>query len=188
MKNSARLVCALTVASCVALAGQDNKHDSELASLTANIDKLHRVTDKPHPMIDSTIAFCRPAGEISHNLHEGFHEVAYCNVYVNESARKPMLTGKGVYPVGSVIIKSKRPSNEKSDIELFTVMRKMPDSYDPKNGNWEYAIVDGRSKRVFASGKIGSCISCHEAYKQTDYVTRTYMKQDGGLGDEVKSQ
>lgn len=187
MKYSAGLICAAIAASSFALAGQKNTHDHELASQATAIDKLYRVTEQPHRMSDSTILLCRLPVEQPHKIHEGYVKAAYCNVYVNEIARKIMQTGKGIYPAGSLIVKSKLPSKDKPDIELFTVMRKMPDTYDPKNGNWEYAIVDGDSQRVLASGRIQSCISCYAAYKETDYVTREYL-QRGETGAEAKSQ
>jgi hypothetical protein len=54
-------------------------------------------------------------------------------------------------------------------------MRKMDDKYDPKNGNWEYSIVDGRSFRVLSRGHVESCIKCHASYRKTDFVTRAYL-------------
>lgn len=150
--------------------------DSEIARIATNLESLHRVTEQPHFMLDSTVTFCRPPGELPHNVHEGVAEVAYCHVYVNELAKPTMLTGRGKYPVGSLIVKSKLRSQETADIELFTVMRKMTDNYDHENGDWEYSVLDGRSKRVHARGKIDSCISCHTGYRDTDFVSRTYLQ------------
>lgn len=152
--------------------------DSEIVRICTDLDSLHRVTDEPYLMLDSTITFCRPPDVLPHNVHEGFAEAAYCNVYVNELAEPTMLAGRGEYAVGSLIVKSKLRSKAKADIELFTVMRKMGQNYDPENGNWEYSVVDGRSKRVYARGKIDSCIGCHSEYRDTDFVTRTYLRQD----------
>lgn len=183
------LICIIIATYCAALAGPDDGHDSGLVSLATNIKTLHRVTDKPHPMRDSTVALCRPPTRNPHNIHEGFVQSAYCNVYVNDLAKQTMQSGKGTYPVGSLIVKSKLRSKDNPDIELFTVMRKMADGYDASNGNWEYSIVDGRSQRVFASGRIDSCVACHTDFRATDYVTRTYMPNKAAEpGDEPKSR
>ncbi len=99
-----------------------------------------------------------------------------------------MLTGNGVYPANSLIVKSKLTDKDKPRVELYTVMRKMAEGYDPENGNWEYSFIDGASKRVFASGKIASCVECHTDYKASDYVTRTYMEERGEPSDEPKSR
>lgn len=180
MRCSMCLIGLFTIVSCVAFAGSNSRHDHELAAISTNLETLHKITDQPHPMMDTTAALCAPSADaVPHSPHEGSFEAAWCNVYVNEKARKTMLSGEGIYPVGSLIVKSKLPQKEKPDqIELFTVMRKMTDDYDPKHGNWEYAIVDGKSRRVFASGKIESCITCHEPYKKTDYVTRAYLQKN----------
>lgn len=168
------LVSILFVATTFAAEQQD----SEIVRTCTDLDSLHRVTEEPHLMLDSTITFCRPPDDLPHNVHEGFAEVAFCNVYVNELAKPAMLAGRSDYPIGSLIVKSKLRSKAKADIELFTVMRKMAHSYDPENGNWEYSVVDGRSERVYSRGKIDSCISCHSEYRDTDFVTRTYLKRN----------
>ncbi len=178
----------LFIAAIHALAAENSTHDSALVSVITNLKSLHLVTEEPHPMFDSTAALCRPPIELPHNLHEGFIRTAYCNVYVNETAKKTMISGSGVYPVDSLIVKAKLPDKDKPKIEIYTVMRKMPTGYDREHGDWEYSIVDGTSRRVFASGKIGSCIECHVDYRESDYVTRTYFENRGEPSDEPKSR
>ena len=57
-------------------------------------------------------------------------------------------------------------------------MRKMAAGYDPEHGDWEYAVLDGTNKRVLSRGRIDSCIECHRHYAETDFVTRSYLKQE----------
>ncbi len=139
-----------------------------------------KITDRPFRMQDSTIASCRPYQEIALNPHEPSHpEVAFCNVYVNELAKDPMISGKGRYPEGSLVIKSKLASAEDKKPLLYTVMQKMAPGYDDNRGNWKYVVVDGTTFRQIAAGRIDSCITCHEGYADTDYITRTYLSESG---------
>jgi len=127
-------------------------------------------------MHDSTILYCDPPEEVALNPHEPARpETAFCNVYVNDKAKGPMLSGKGIYPEGSVVIKSKLVTVESQEPVLLTVMEKMADGYDSDRGNWNYTVIDGTSYRQLASGRIDSCIECHSHYKQTDYITREYI-------------
>jgi len=144
-----------------------------------NLDRYVRVTDRPFEMHDSTIVFCRPPEEVALNPHEPTHpKTAFCNVYVNDKAKEPMLSGKGIYPEGSIVIKSKLATVNSQKPELFTVMEKMADTYDSDRGNWRYSVIDGISYRQVASGRIDSCIECHEQYKATDYITREYITEE----------
>lgn len=170
------VILAIGVATVVAMGADGSGED--LSFTVAQLDKLHRVTDAPHPMADSTVMFCRIV--YNDNLHEGKRTPAYCHVYVNEAAKGPMTSGVGRYPVGSVVVKSKLPSKTADKAELFTVMRKMADGYDPTHGNWEYSVLDGASLRVLSRGRIDSCSACHDQYRESDYVTRAYLPKKGG--------
>jgi hypothetical protein len=125
-------------------------------------------------MADSTAALCRIA--YNTNPHEGDGNPAFCHVYVTPDAKQAMASGKGAYPRGAVVVKSKLTREKGGDAVLFTTMRKREPGYDPKHGDWEYAVLDGCSKRVLARGRIESCIACHRQYASTDYVTRAYTK------------
>jgi Cytochrome P460 len=123
------------------------------------------------------------------NPHDGFA----VHVYFEKAGRDMMTTGKGVYPVNSLIIKEKlrsskivppvpekpsadsKPDSVKYSTELFTGMLKREVGYNPECGDWEFFIVDASAKNMLARGKIDSCIACHQGYKTTDYVTRAYM-------------
>lgn len=136
-------------------------------------ETLHRVTKVPHRMDDSTAALCRIS--FNCNPHEGDRDPAYCHVYVTPDAKAVLQSGKGRYPRGAVIVKAKLTDARSKEAVLFTVMRKREAGYDPRNGDWEYGVLDGRSKRVLAAGRIESCIACHRRYARTDHVTRAYL-------------
>jgi hypothetical protein len=65
-------------------------------------------------------------------------------------------------------------SEKKSEVLLYTVMIKRQSGYNPKAGDWEFAVVsaDGRMQ---ASGKLGNCMSCHVTRPNTDFIFRSYV-------------
>ncbi|MFM7321692.1 MAG: cytochrome P460 family protein [Armatimonadota bacterium] len=172
MKRAFAFLGAATLAGMAA--GWSAPEDPEALSwVVVRPEALHRVTKVPHRMADSTAALCR----ISFNLnpHEGDRDPAFCLVYTTPDAKGVMTSGKGRYPRGAVIVKSKLAGEKSSDVLLYTTMRKREAGYDARNGDWEYGVLDGRSKRVLAAGRIETCIACHRRYASTDYVTRAYL-------------
>lgn len=171
-------VCAVlgvTTATMVCVAADTPEALAQsLSRWVSNLSMMQRITKVPHRMDDSTATLCKLTYNI--NLHEGVGEPAYCHVYVTKEGTEMMTSGKGEYPQGTVIVKSKLESKTSDDAILYTVMRKMEKDYDADHGDWEYSILDGPSKRVLARGKLDSCIACHQAYAATDYVTRAYIK------------
>jgi len=145
-----------------------------LSRVVAKLNALSRVTETPHRMADSTAALCKIV--YNTNIHEGAGDPAYCHVYVTEDAKKTLLSGEGTYPVGTVIVKSKLENQKSREAILYTVMRKREPGYDAGHGDWEYAVLDGRTKRIQSRGRIDSCIDCHQQYESTDFVTRAYLK------------
>jgi hypothetical protein len=93
-------------------------------------------------------------------------------VYVNKIGEKAMFTkGKGNFPVGTVIVKEKRPrSDDKSKVlplELATVMVKRGAD------KWEYFALDAKGR--IQKGDTGYCADCHLDNKENDYVWRNYI-------------
>ncbi len=114
MKSYHRVLVSIFI--CIgAIAFAAEHQDSEIVRTCRDLESLHRVTEQPHLMLDSTITFCRPPEDLPHNVHEAFAETAFCNVYVNELAKPVMLAGRGDYPIGSLIVKSKLRSIDTGD-------------------------------------------------------------------------
>lgn len=155
---------------------QNIEDDGSLATKAVQVvsgDKqsLFRVTETPFRMSPSTATLCKidPTGSPPHTGY-------YCHVFVNENARETIESGSGKYPIGSLIIKQKYNSQFVRSTELFTIMRKMKDGYDDENGNWEYSVVDSTAEQLLLQGREKSCIACHTLCKNTDYVSRAYLK------------
>ncbi len=174
------LISCVPVLLLTSISFAEEPSDWELIRDATNRQRLIRITDEPHEMDDSTNKACRPFGFDANLIHDGYGQSAFCNVYVNEKGKRALIDGLNHYPQGSMIVKSKLRSKSDRDPELYTVMRKMGSTFDAQNRNWEYSVIDGRTRRILARGRIDSCISCHARYAETDYITRVYMKQDDG--------
>ena len=176
--------CCLVIAavsSALVVADLDPNDDKRLTQMVAkavsgdNKVEIHRVTKTPFKMDPLTTTLCIGPGPQN---KQGPHADCYCHVYVNEPALKPMKTGQGTYPEGSLIIKQKYTDLEGTKTELFTVMRKMPKGYDAENGDWEYSVINSTASKLLSRGRTDSCIQCHTEYESTDYVTRLYVRPD----------
>ncbi len=161
------------MAVAVSFAADSKEPPDQRAQMAAHVPKLHRVTDVPFKMDDVVAGRCDVNPKNFH-AHSGY----YCHVYVNDAGLETMKSGKGVYPVGSVIVKQKYSDEKATATELFTIMRKMKPGYDTAHGDWEYSIVDRTGKKELVSGRLEACIECHTPYAKTDYVTRVYLAKD----------
>jgi hypothetical protein len=133
--------------------------------------EMVRVTATPHFVVSSLSLQCVRPSPVPHNPH-GTH---WIHVFVSPNATNIMTSGKGIYPLGTMILKQKftDPAGEKT--EFYTGMRKREPGYNPETGDWEFFTLDQSGSKVTARGKIESCMDCHAKYKQTDFVARSYL-------------
>lgn len=104
------------------------------------------------------------------------HAEKFLSVYVNEAGRHAMLSERWPkFPQGSLIVKEKLDGKASPTPELLTAMLKRESGYDPKNGDWEYFVLDGTATKIVERGQLESCQSCHTARKNTDYIFRIYL-------------
>lgn len=155
---------------------EDDRRDPLLSNrkFLAAIEKLEdyiRVTDEPFLMHAPTAEQC----VIS--THVDVHGDRFCDVYISKEGESAIRDGKAEYPVGTLVIKSKYPDKERSKVELYTVMRKMTKGYWPEHGDWEFSVLDSEKKHVLARGRVESCARCHDAYAESGYLTRTYLRE-----------
>ncbi len=107
---------------------------------------------------------------------KGPHAHSAIRVYMNDSAAKAFATG-GAYAPGSVIVKQKRLLSTRSgrssepgraaENGAGGMVKRSP-GFDPAHGDWEYFYFDDAAR--IESGRMTSCIACHETAKHTDYV------------------
>lgn len=141
-----------------------------LASLE-KLDSYVRVTVEPFLMHAPTAEQCVVSN------HVDVHGDRFCDVYISKEGESAIRDGKAEYPVGTLVIKSKYPDKERSKVELYTVMRKMAKGYWPEHGDWEFSVLDSEKKHVLARGRVESCARCHDAYAESGYLTRTYLRE-----------
>lgn len=167
------VVSCVSICAAAMFVDQDDPDDIRLS--IKQLGKMDRITQRRYVMDMATAFLCRmPPKDRNLDLHVDY----YCEVHTNKKATETMQSGDGIYPVGSIIIKSKFAGENAEKPELYTIMRKMEKGYDEKHGDWEYAVVNGMGNRILAQGKIESCISCHKNYGSTDYVTRAYFESE----------
>jgi hypothetical protein len=100
-------------------------------------------------------------------------------IYMNPPAAGAFRTNASAFPVGSVIVKQKMISGYRDKEKWISTsdtgvggMVKRPTGYDPAHGDWEYFYFEDPKK--IESGRIASCVQCHEAAKEKDHVFGTW--------------
>lgn len=134
---------------------------------------LIQVTEKPHE-VPSLGSLCSPppAGSLF-TPHDEF----WIHVFVTPEATNIIKSGKGLYPEGTIILKQKFLDPEAKQTEFYTGMRKREQGYNPAVGDWEFFTLDKTGTKVTARGKIDSCMDCHANWKETDFVSRKYLRE-----------
>jgi len=111
------------------------------------------------------------------------HVEKWARVYVNDAGKTSFLRDdRPVLPVGTVLVKEKLPAKDANRAELLTVMVKREKGYDPKFGDWEYAVLSGDAKTVRARGRLANCRECHAGQERTGYVFRWYRTRQRDAG------
>ncbi len=121
---------------------------------------------------------------------KGPHANCSVKIYMNELAAKAFETNSS-YPVGAIIVKEKSMLGYRSKTETewqgtgdgVGGMVKREDGFDESNGNWEYFYFD--DVKSIESGKMKSCIECHQKARDSDFIFGDWSKteQDNGHGD-----
>ena len=143
-----------------------------LADLIRGYSSWKKVNPHPIHMEPSISALC--VGAPSWHIGNP-HDPKFFTVYVNPLGARSMLKkGSTRFPVGSVIVKEKLPS-EHSRPELLTVMVKRSTGFDKSHGDWEYFTADGSGSQISQANVI-ACRSCHDVSRANDYVFRTYVR------------
>lgn len=119
---------------------------------------------------------------------KGPHAHTAIVVYMNESAAQTFARGSGAYEPGAVIVKEKtalgyrdeksRASVRPGDHQGVGGMVKRAKGYDPAHGDWEYFYFEDAAK--IESGRMASCVKCHDGAKATDYVFGSWAKAEKG--------
>ncbi len=151
-----------------------------LAFYSTHLEDLSKVTPHPLHMSQAVMLLCVRTPLTS----PGPHANRYFDVYISKPEAHVIQTGKGAYPEGTVILKRKYVDAEGRSPELFTGMIKRWPGYNPTSGDWEYFVTSGDGQTVQQNGKLQSCMQCHQAYANSDFVTREYFKGPQSFTDK----
>jgi len=136
-----------------------------------------QVTGEPTMVLDPRdIVSCQPPWVIPSTPHGTY----WIHVFINPEAADIIKSGKGTYPEGTIILKQKFLDAEAKQTEFYTGMHKREQGYNPALGDWEFFTLDKTGTKVTARGKIDSCMDCHANFKQTDFVSRKYLRETAG--------
>jgi hypothetical protein len=104
----------------------------------------------------------------SKDPHEG---VSFGVVYANDLALKALASeGRAKFPVGSIIVREKLATADAAQAELVAVMIKRAPGFNLTGGDWEFLTIDGALTKVRERQKKGSCLECHSAQAERDFV------------------
>ena len=152
---------------------------SEIATTFTNYVK---VTKDPVFVNPELAMLCRGASkeevETARNKYSP-HANTKILIYMNKSAADAFATNATVFPVGAVVVKQKTilgyRENGKwvrdTDTGVGGMVKRSP-GYDPAHGDWEYFYFEDPKK--IESGRISSCVQCHESAKDKDHVFGTW--------------
>ena len=141
---------------CLSLFSQENIHKSEHYSF-ANWKNLILLNKTPFKSDE-------------HN--------AYVDIYVNKLAKDTYINKKSNFKEGSLIIKPLYPEENRENIARLVIMMKMKKGYDEDFNDWWYGVYDKTGLEMWYEGKIMSCIACHIAVEESDYLfTHSVMKK-----------
>jgi hypothetical protein len=135
--------------------------------------KLVRVTARPVHIPGRSAVPCAPVWEALSPV--GPHADRWIDVYVTRSGSAAMTNGRGTYPKSTMILKRKYRDQDGKTTELFTGMLKREKGYNPEAGDWQFFVLDSRGEEVTEFGRLVSCMNCHAAFKNSDFVSRKYV-------------
>ena len=172
------LLVLLCLAACSSEEGGDEPRGEPRVMLTAaeaveSYREFIQMTDGP-VLVDPQIAMLCAAPSDLHDEESrrayGPHADAEVVIYMNESAARAFRGSAESYPVGAVVVKEKQPLSSPTGYSGEGVggMIKRAPGYDPDHGDWEYFYRD--TSTPLQHGPIASCIQCHAAAAETDYV------------------
>lgn len=145
--------------------------DEALVQLTADLNKLTRVTDQRISLKYLYSDLCMELVENGH-AREGKKEDVGIHVYVSPTSVEAFKDPRSRFPEGTVILKQKFPTVTAKEADFYAGMIKRERGFNPECGDWEFFTFAKDLQRIAARGRIESCMMCHRHFAKTDYVTR----------------
>jgi hypothetical protein len=154
-----------------------------VADIAVGYTNFHKITDRVVFVNLKLAMLCRGASQKeveAARTRFGPHANTGILIYMNKLAADAFATNTTPFPVGAVVVKQKAISGytDQSGKRVHDGdhgvggMVKRPAGYDSKHGDWEYFYFEDAAK--VESGRIPSCIQCHDSAKAKDYVFGTW--------------
>jgi hypothetical protein len=149
---------------------QDSESKLKAADIVKNYEeKFELLTPAPHKTNQQTATMCRSITAPPPTGSEGPHAYHALKILTNETAKATLENQTYPFRVNSVIVKEKLKDGNVTGVGG---MIKRNTGFDPDHGNWEYFYKELDSD--IESGKIASCIECHQKAADTDHVFATW--------------
>jgi hypothetical protein len=150
-----------------------------VSQIAAGYAKYEKITPEPVYVNPILAMLCRGASKQEvekERIKHGPHANTAVVIHMNALAANAFKTGLTSYPAGSVVVKQKTILGHVGDDGKFVRpaengvggMIKRQAGYDPAHGDWEYFYFEDVAK--IESGRIASCVQCHDTAKATDHV------------------
>lgn len=201
MKLNPLFPLLLVAACCVTCvigrsAASDSGHKANLSAPEIAGYKKWKVVNEKAFFVPASIAVdCAPATlrsmETSASVRPSSHPShfdKFVRIFVNDKGKAAMFAKTPHFPVGSVVVKEKLPSETSKPPELLTVMIKRAAGFDTPKGDWEYLVAEGSGQKAYERGKLANCASCHDAQRNSDYVFRGYLPGNAPMKPEIDSK
>jgi Cytochrome P460 len=159
-----------------------------ISEVAANFTNYQQITKSVVFVNPELAMLCRGASKDqveAARIKFGPHANTGILVYMNKPAADAFATNAYAFPVGAVIVKQKtiQDYTDKDGKRVHEAdtgvggMVKRPSGYDSEHGDWEYFYFEDAKK--IETGRISTCVQCHSAAKDKDYVFGTWHKTGG---------
>lgn len=188
MKSLSKNLTPVLILGAIALAACSSTTISpRVSDVAINYPKFNRITAKPvrvNPELAMLCVGISKAQVEEARKQSGPHANTTIVIYMNDQAANAFRTNSATYPVGAIIVKQKMifgyTDTTGQSVHGGTTgvggMIKRPAGYDPQHGDWEYFYFEDVAK--IESGRIASCVQCHESAKSKDYVFGSWNQTD----------
>ena len=158
------IVCAVVVGIVIAKFGSSRVPSEQPA---ARSDGMVRITPNRIPLAASVARLC-----IAPSLVYGPHlDAGEVHIYANQLALdyRRAHPNEFEYPIGSKFVKEKYSSPGDENPDVATLMERRSAKGDVSD--WDFSIISLPAGTPLQSNGRVSCVSCHERYKDTGYVS-----------------
>ena len=154
-----------------------------ISEIATNYTNFHQMTRGDVLVNPEFAVLCVPISKERMDAarsRSGPHANTAIVVYMNDLAAGAFRTNAATFPVGAVIVKQKTvvgytDKGVRRGDDGVGGMFKRSAVYDSKPGYWEYFYFEDFSR--VESGRISSCVQCHESAKSKDYVFGSWSKR-----------